>query len=90
MKMRLIQLLIAVASLLFISSQAMAHCEVPCGIYDDSLRIKAIRENVTTIEKSMNQIAELSKAPEKNYNQIVRWVMNKEQHVDELVHIVTQ
>ena len=67
-----------------------SHCEIPCGIYDDPLRIKLIDEHIGTIEKSMKQIVELSKAGEKNYNQIVRWVGNKEKHADELQHIVTQ
>jgi len=67
-----------------------SHCEIPCGIYDDPLRIKLIDEHIGTVEKSMKQIVELSKAGEKNYNQIVRWVNNKEQHADEIQHIVTQ
>jgi nickel superoxide dismutase len=38
----------------------------------------------------MNQITELSAAGEKNYNQLVRWVSNKEEHADEFQHIVSQ
>jgi nickel superoxide dismutase len=49
-----------------------------------------IQEHILTIEKSMKQITELSKKPNENYNQIVRWVLNKEKHADELVHTVTQ
>jgi len=48
-----------------------------------------IKEHILTIEKSMAQIIELSKQPEKNSNQIVRWVLNKEQHADELAHVVS-
>lgn len=66
------------------------HCEVPCGIYDDSLRVKLIAEHITTIEKAMNQVNELSKAEETNYNQLVRWVMNKEKHAEEIQDIVSQ
>jgi nickel superoxide dismutase len=40
---------------------AFAHCEIPCGIYDDHARIHMILEHVTTIEKSMNQITAISK-----------------------------
>ena len=43
-----------------------------------------------TIEKSMKKITELSAEGEKNYNQIVRWVMNKENHADQFMHVVTQ
>jgi nickel superoxide dismutase len=67
-----------------------SHCEIPCGIYDDPLRMKLIDEHIGTIEKSMRQITELSRAKEKNYNQIVRWVGNKEKHAGEIQHIVTQ
>ena len=67
-----------------------AHCEVPCGIYDDEMRIKMIQEHITTIEKAMNQITELSKEAPANYNQIVRWTLNKEKHAEELQDIVQQ
>lgn len=67
-----------------------AHCEVPCGIYDDELRAKLIAEHATTIEKSMNQIIELGGQTPVNYNQLVRWVTNKEHHATEVQHIVSQ
>ena len=68
---------------------AYAHCEIPCGIYGDSLRIELIREHVTTIEKSMKMIDELSKDKKPNYNQLVRWVMNKEQHAQKIIDTIT-
>ena len=61
-----------------------AHCQIPCGIYDDPMRIQLMKEHVTTIEKAMKQI---EAAP--NQNQSVRWVMNKDKHADELAEIVT-
>jgi nickel superoxide dismutase len=66
-----------------------SHCQVPCGIYDDQLRVKMIAEHITTMEKAMKQIIALSKEGTKNYNQIVRWVTNKEKHGEELARIVT-
>lgn len=71
------------------ASLAWSHCQVPCGIYDDEMRLEMIGEHIKTIERSMQQIEELSKAESPNYNQIVRWVINKEEHADELSHIVT-
>jgi len=68
---------------------ARAHCQVPCGIYDDPARFVLLREHVTTIEKSMREIERLGTETPANWNQIVRWVMNKEQHADELTEIVT-
>ncbi len=90
MKIKILWLCIALLSVLFVISMAGAHCEIPCGIYDDALRLDQIAEHIKTIEKSMKQITELSKGPPVNYNQLVRWVTNKETHANEIQHIVTQ
>ncbi|MBN2780751.1 MAG: superoxide dismutase [Candidatus Marinimicrobia bacterium] len=74
---------------LFISVLS-AHCEIPCGIYGDSLRVALIREHVETIEKSMSQIEAISKDKKPDYNQLVRWVTNKEEHAEKIQEIVTQ
>ena len=76
--------------LVFSISTVSAHCEIPCGIYDDQLRTQLIAEHAMTIEKSMKQIMELSKANPADYNQLVRWVTNKENHATEIQHIVSQ
>jgi len=75
---------------LLLVSLAAAHCEIPCGIYDDEMRIEMLREHITTIEKSMNQVILLEKDANRKANQLTRWVMNKEQHADELQEIVSQ
>jgi nickel superoxide dismutase len=67
-----------------------AHCEIPCGIYDDELRANLIYEHTTTIEKSMQKISELSKQNPVNYNQLIRWVSNKEDHATQIQNIVSQ
>jgi nickel superoxide dismutase len=66
------------------TSNILAHCQIPCGIYDDQMRIHLLEEHVTTIEKSMKMIQEAE-----NQNQVVRWVLNKEKHADALSEIVT-
>lgn len=76
-------------AVLFVPKFASAHCQVPCGIYDDSTRFDLMNEHITTIEKSMNQINELSADMAKNANQVVRWVNNKEDHADKFTEIVT-
>ena len=88
MKKRLFTLLIVLSSFAFFSSSALAHCEIPCGIYDDGARMKMIFEHATTIEKSMQKITELEKGNEAN--QLIRWVTNKEKHAELLQNIVTQ
>ncbi len=66
-----------------------AHCQVPCGIYDDEARFKLLFEHITTIEKAMKEIAALSGQNPVNYNQLVRWVMNKEKHAEEFSEILS-
>ena len=74
---------------IFAANLAYSHCQVPCGIYGDQLRIELLKEHVTTIEKAMNQINELSRNPGANMNQLVRWVENKDKHADEFTEIIT-
>lgn len=66
-----------------------AHCQVPCGIYDDEARFKLLFEHVATIEKAMKEIAVLSAQAPMNTNQVVRWVMNKEKHAEEFSEILS-
>jgi hypothetical protein len=66
---------------------AFAHCQVPCGIYDDTARIHAIEEDAATITKAMQHIQELSgKHDALAFNQAARWVATKEEHAS---HIIT-
>ena len=90
MKKNCVQVLSGLFIFLFFASHVYAHCQIPCGIYDDQMRINMILENITTIEKSMNQIKELEKDESHNANQLIRWVMNKEDHADKLQETVTQ
>ncbi len=78
------------AVVMTITPRAWSHCEIPCGIYDDQARVRLIAEHISTIEKSMRQILELQKAEVVNYNQLVRWVMNKEKHATDIQTIVSQ
>ena len=72
-----------------LASMAYSHCQVPCGIYGDQMRFDMIAEHITTIEKSMKLVTELSSRDKPNMNQIVRWVQNKDKHADEISHIIT-
>lgn len=87
-KMKIVLGALFVSALVF-GSLAYSHCQIPCGIYDDEARFNSIAEHITTIEKSMKLIEELSNQDVINANQIVRWVNNKEEHADELSHIIT-
>jgi nickel superoxide dismutase len=72
------------------STILFAHCEVPCGIYDDEMRFTMLREDIQTIDKAMQQISALSTEATPNWNQIVRWVMTKETHADKISETVTE
>lgn len=74
----------------FTAKTVSAHCEVPCGIYGDSMRVKMIYEHITTIERSIKGIEEESAKAKPNYNQLVRWVNNKEEHATKIQEIVSQ
>jgi nickel superoxide dismutase len=90
MKRRYFEILALVVFLGLTPSYAAAHCEIPCGIYDDKARIEMISEHITTIERSMKQILALKGTEPVNYNQLVRWVMNKESHANQMQEIITQ
>lgn len=82
--------LAAVSLILGCYSIVLSHCEIPCGIYGDKTRIDLLYEDIATVEKSMNQIMKLEKESSINYNQLVRWIGNKEDHANKIQHVVTQ
>ena len=71
----------------FIASTLNAHCQIPCGIYDDDARITLLFEHAKTIRKSVNEINTIETSKNRN-NQLTRWVMNKEQHATEIQKIM--
>ena len=95
MRQQSVRALVGVTTVLALSLGVMpapveAHCQIPCGIYGDEMRFGMLEEHITTIEKSMKLITELSADPGKNANQLSRWVINKENHADEMASIVTK
>lgn len=81
---------LAILFIFVLSSATYGHCEIPCGIYSDSLRVATVKEHISTIEKSMKQINLLSKKSPVNYNQLVRWITNKEEHAKKIQNVVSQ
>ena len=64
-------------------SVALAHCQVPCGIYGDQLRFEQLLEDAKTIAKAQAQLNELlaeGQPTAQSVNQMARWVMTKEEH----------
>ncbi len=76
-------------AVIFLVSMVHAHCQIPCGIYDDKMRTEQIAEDIVTVEKAMNQVESLSKEKSINYNQLVRWINNKEEHAARIMDTVS-
>ena len=72
------------------ASSVQSHCQIPCGIYDDNARVVSMLEDVATIRKAVAQIAELAgKTDPQSQNQLVRWVVNKEQHAQRIIATIS-
>ncbi|MCG8585163.1 MAG: superoxide dismutase, Ni [Pirellulales bacterium] len=70
---------------------SLAHCEVPCGIFADQRRFEQLLEDQATITKGITNIIELSaKNDPKSKNQLIRWVVTKEEHAKEIQHTIAQ
>lgn len=80
---------LALSAALAARQSVYAHCQIPCGIYDDDLRFGLLKENIATVDKGMKQIVELSADPAKNAAQIARWAINKDQYADDIAQIVS-
>ncbi|MDD7984447.1 superoxide dismutase [Ni] [Lentisphaera marina] len=69
---------------------AQAHCEVPCGIYDDGARVVQMLEDTKTTAKASKMIAELAgKTDAQSANQLSRWVTNKETHAQNVIETIS-
>ena len=76
--------------LLSISGSLYGHCQVPCGIYDDAVRVVQIEEDIATIRKAMSMIKGLSgKSDAQSINQMIRWVNTKESHAVKIQETVS-
>jgi len=86
----------AAASIGFIAGHfqtaALAHCQVPCGIYDDAMRITMLREDATTIRKAITSMEELMQDqghPLQGFNQGVRWISEKDETATNIQRVVS-
>ena len=77
-------LISAIFALAAAAPQASAHCQIPCGIYDDNNVIQSMHTDYVTIAKAAKEIETLSKDPSANAHQLTRWIMNKESHAQSI------
>lgn len=81
---------IIVIGVLSAPSMTYAHCQVPCGIYDDHMRVQSMMEDAATVEKAVKMMQELAgKTDVQSQNQMVRWVMNKESHSQKIIETIS-
>ncbi len=67
-----------------------AHCQVPCGIYDDHARLQSMLEDSATVKKATVMLSELTgKEDLQSFNQSVRWVSNKESHSQNVISTIS-
>lgn len=72
------------------SQQLQAHCQVPCGIYDDHARLQSMLEDAKTVKKASEMLSELAdKKDPQSTQQMVRWVSNKEQHAQNIISTIS-
>lgn len=75
------------------SQYAMAHCEVPCGIYGDQRRFEQMLEDQETIAKAVTSLSELMANmghDPVSINQASRWIATKESHATNIQHTISQ
>jgi nickel superoxide dismutase len=95
MKRLLIASLVVCCVLVSRIRPAAAHCEVPCGIYDDQRRFEQMLEDHQTIAKAMTAIRDLTAkrnegAEPLSANQLIRWVATKEAHATSTQDIIAR
>ncbi len=72
----------------FSTSSLSAHCQVPCGIFDDEVKFAQLEQNVETIAKAGRLIREISAQDSlsaKDKQQLIRWTMQKESHAQKII-----
>ena len=73
------------------------HCQVPCGIFDDPIRVALLKEHAATIKKAMLELDRIAEkaAPSgeqfqsQDFNQAARWVVVKEEAASAIMEIVS-
>ena len=87
---RLTAFLILCAKAIMLPQIASAHCQIPCGIYDDHARIQSMLEDAATVKKATVQLSELAgKDDIQSTNQTVRWISSKESHSQNVISTIS-
>jgi nickel superoxide dismutase len=89
-KSKLIAFVFVLGLMLAVPRMADAHCQVPCGIYDDHARVVSMLEDVATIKKAVQMLGQLAdKNDVQSRQQFVRWVNTKELHAQRIISSIS-
>lgn len=66
-----------------------AHCQMPCGIFDDTLVFKYIDQYIETMQKAVVELNDIGNSTAKDRAQFTRWVMLKEKESDLTANLIT-
>jgi len=89
-RIQLVALMFVFGLMLAAPRFAAAHCQVPCGIYDDYARVMGMMEDVTTIQRAVKMLGELNdKTDVQSKQQFVRWVNTKEMHAQKIISTIS-
>lgn len=81
---------IVLGTFLLGTSLLQAHCQIPCGIYNDHARVTSMLEDAATIEKAVLLLESLAgKTDVQSLNQSIRWVQNKEIHAQKIIETIS-
>lgn len=90
MQLILLSLVVLIGTGMLTPQTLHAHCQVPCGIYDDHARLQSMLEDAATVEKAARMINELAgKLDAQSQNQMVRWVNTKENHAEHIIETIS-
>jgi len=85
------QLVLAALALCLVSVEKLeAHCQMPCGIYNDDMIYDYIDQYIKTMYKGVSVMNNSKFSNPQERNEFIRWVIEKEKKSDEIAAMITQ
>jgi len=72
-----------------LTSSLSAHCQMPCGIYDDQMVYDEVNQFYLTMFKAVKALQNNKFNSDEDRNQFIRWVMTKERLCNEIAMLLT-
>lgn len=81
-------LILGFSTFIFCTSRLLSHCQMPCGIYNDSMIYDKIDQYVETMYKGDTMLTHNKFQSSWDRNEFVRWVMTKDKMTDEIAELL--